>query len=34
MIKVPSNWAKAVANIEKAFDDDVTVGVAAIFIKS
>jgi hypothetical protein len=31
MIKVPSNWAKAAADIEKAFGDGATTGVAAIF---
>ncbi len=31
MIKVPSNRAKAAADIKKALDDSVTTGVAAIF---
>jgi len=31
VIKVPSNRAKVAANIEKAFDDDATASVVAIF---
>jgi hypothetical protein len=31
MIKVPSNQAKATADIEKALNDTATAGVAAIF---